>query len=65
MTATETYLRLAIKTHAQCRSTLDTLAEVKYPQAATVVRQQNVAYQQQVNNHGDNAIRTRQAHLCR
>jgi hypothetical protein len=49
---TETYMRLAFKAQAQCRSTLETLAEVKYPKAATFVRQQNVAYQQQVNNGG-------------
>jgi hypothetical protein len=52
MGATETYLRLALKAQAQCRATLETLAEVKYPKAATFVRQQNVAYQQQVNNGG-------------
>lgn len=46
----ETYLRLALKAQAQCRATLETLVEVKYPKAATFVRQQNVAYQQQVNN---------------
>lgn len=50
MGACETYLRLALKAQAQCRATLETLAEVKYPKAATFVRQQNVAYQQQVNN---------------
>lgn len=50
MGACETYLRLALKAQAQCRSTLETLAEIKYPKAATFVRQQNVAYQQQVNN---------------
>jgi len=50
MGATETYLRLALKAQAQCRATLETLAEVKYPKAPTFVRQQNVAYQQQVNN---------------
>lgn len=48
--ACETYLRLALKAQSQCRATLETLAEVKYPKAATFVRQQNVAYQQQVNN---------------
>ena len=57
--ATETYLRLAFKAQAQCRATLETLAEVKYPKAATFVRQQNVAYQQQVNNGDDNATITR------
>lgn len=61
--ATETYLRLAFKAQAQCRATLETLAEVKYPKAATFVRQQNVAYQQQVNNGGDNATSTR-AGVC-
>lgn len=50
LSATETYLRLAFKAQAQSRSTLETLAEVKYPKAATFVKQQNVAYQQQVNN---------------
>ena len=51
---TERYLRLAFKAQAQCRTTLETLAEVKYPKAATFVRQQNVAYQQQVNNGSTN-----------
>jgi hypothetical protein len=58
MSATETYLRMAFKAQAQCRATLETLAEVKYPKAATFVKQQNVAYQQQVNNGGDNATNT-------
>lgn len=52
--ACETYLRLALKAQGQCRATLETLAEIKSPKAATFVRQQNVAYQQQVNN-GSNA----------
>lgn len=50
MGACETYLRLALKAQAQCRATLETLAEVKNPKVPTFVRQQNVAYQQQVNN---------------
>jgi hypothetical protein len=56
-----TYLGLALKAQAQCRVTLETLAEVKYPKAPTFVRQQNVAYQQQVNNGGveSNATNTR------
>ena len=49
--ATESYLRLALKAQGQCRSTLETLAEVKYPKAAaTFIRQANIAGQQQVNN---------------
>lgn len=58
MTATETYLRLAFKAQAQCRSTLETLAEVKNPRQATFVRQQNIANQQQVNNGGATSTRT-------
>lgn len=45
-----TYLGLALKAQSQCRATLETLAEVKNPKPPTFVRQQNVAYQQQVNN---------------
>lgn len=45
-----TYLGLALKAQAQCRATLETLAEIKNPKPPTFVRQQNVAYQQQVNN---------------
>jgi hypothetical protein len=52
LNATESYMRMALKAQAQCRATLETLAEVKFPKAATFVRQQNVAYQQQVNNGG-------------
>lgn len=59
MGATETYLRLALKAQAQCRATLETLAEIKYPKAPTFVRQQNVAYQQQVNNGQASAANTR------
>jgi hypothetical protein len=50
LTATETYLRLALKAQAQSRATIETLAEIKYPKSATFVKQQNNAYQQQVNN---------------
>lgn len=46
-----TYLGFALKAQAQCRATLETLAEVKNPKPPTFVRQQNVAYQQQVNNN--------------
>lgn len=53
LSATETYLRLAFKAQAQCRSTIETLAEVKYPKSATFIKQANIAQQQQVNNSGD------------
>lgn len=59
MGACETYLRLALKAQAQCRATLETLAEIKCPKAATFVRQQNVAYQQQVNNRAGSQTSTR------
>lgn len=44
------YLRLALKAQAQCRTTLQTLVDVKYPKQATFIRQANIAAQQQVNN---------------
>ena len=51
MGAVETYLRLALKAQSQCRSTLETLAEIKNPRPATFVRQANIANgPQQVNN---------------
>jgi len=43
-------MTLALKAQAQCRATLQTLAEVKSPKSATFVRQANIAHQQQVNN---------------
>ena len=48
--AVETYLRLAFKAQAQCRATVETLAEVKYPKSAMFIKQANIAHQQQVNN---------------
>jgi hypothetical protein len=51
LNATETYLRLGLKAQAQCRATLQTLAEIKNPQPVTFVRQANIANgPQQVNN---------------
>ena len=51
LSATETYLRLALKAQAQCRTTLETLAEIKNPRPVAFVRQANIANgPQQVNN---------------
>ena len=51
LNATEIYLRLALKAQAQCRATLQTLAEVKNPQPVAFVKQANIANgPQQVNN---------------
>lgn len=46
----DTYLRLALKAQSQCRTTVEAIAEIKYPKSATFIKQQNVANQQQVNN---------------
>jgi hypothetical protein len=46
----QTLLQLAFKAQGQCRATLQTLVEVKYPKQTHFVRQQNVAVNQQVNN---------------
>lgn len=49
--ATEKYIRLALKAQAQCRATLQTLAEIKNPQPVAFVKQANIAHgPQQVNN---------------
>jgi len=49
----EVYMRMAMKAQAQCRATIETLAEVKNPKSTTFVKQQNNAAQQQVNNGAD------------
>lgn len=46
----EKYLRMALKAQSQCRSTLESLAEIKTPKSATFIKQANIAEQQQVNN---------------
>lgn len=46
----DTYTRLAMKAQAQCRSTVEAIAEIKYPKSATFIKQANIAQQQQVNN---------------
>lgn len=49
--ATDTYLKNAFKAQAQCRATLETLAEIKNPRAVAFVRQANIANgAQQINN---------------
>ena len=50
--AAETYMRLALKAQAQCRATLETLANIKNP-PVIYARQANIANgPQQVNNSG-------------
>ena len=52
--ASETYMRLALRTQSQSRATLETLSVVKNPPAVAFVKQANIANgPQQVNNgHG-------------
>jgi len=48
--ATERYMRLAFKAQAQCRATVETLAEMKNPHSVAFVRQANIAHgPQQIN----------------
>lgn len=57
--ATESYLRLALKAQAQCRSTLETLATIKAG-PVVIARQANIAHgPQQVNNGPNRDLRTR------
>lgn len=53
----DTYFRLALKAQSQCRSTVEAIAEIKYPKSATFIKQANIAQQQQVNN-GDAKLPT-------
>lgn len=48
--ATDTYMRMALKAQSQCRTTVEAIAEIKYPKSATFIKQANIANQQQVNN---------------
>ena len=49
--AAEIYLRQALKAQAQCRATLETLAEIKNPRQVAFVKQANISQgHQQVNN---------------
>lgn len=48
--AGDTLLRLALKAQSQARTTVESLAEIKFPKSATFIRQANIANQQQVNN---------------
>jgi hypothetical protein len=51
--ATEIYLRLGLKAQAQCRATIQALAEMKNPHRVAFVKQANIANgPQQVNNGG-------------
>lgn len=46
----ETFLRLALKAQSQCRTTYETLAEIKSPRPMAFIKQQNIGMNQQVNN---------------
>lgn len=56
----EGYCRLALKAQSQCRTTVEAIAEIKFPRSATFIKQANIAGQQQVNNgQADNGTSTR------
>ena len=46
----ELHSNIALKAQNQCRQTLAVLSDLKRPQQTTVVQQQNLAINQQVNN---------------
>ena len=48
--AFERYMKLGLKAQAQCRTTLEALAEIKQPKSLTITKQANIAGQQVVNN---------------
>ena len=50
LSATEIYLKLALKAQAQCAKTIETLANVKNPSTVSFVKQANIGQSVQVNN---------------
>ncbi len=48
--ATETYMRMALKSQAQSRCTIEALNEMKNPKSITITKQANISGQQIVNN---------------
>ena len=50
LSATETYLKLALKAQAQCAKTIETLANIKNPSTVSFVKQANIGQSVQVNN---------------
>jgi hypothetical protein len=46
----EAYMRLALKAQSQCRTTYETLTEIKNPRSMAFIKQQNIGVNQQVNN---------------
>jgi hypothetical protein len=51
LSSVESYMRLSLKAQAQCRATLQTLAEIKNPRPVAFVKQANIAHgPQQINN---------------
>lgn len=57
--AFERYMRLALKAQSQCRTTLETLAEIKAPRPVAFVKQANIANGPQQVNNGSFATCTR------
>jgi hypothetical protein len=47
---------LALKAQAQCRATLQTMVEVKFPKSATFIRQANIAHQDGAGAEGASAM---------
>ena len=60
--AADTYMRLALKAQAQCRSTLEALAEIKNPRPVSFVKQANIANGPQQVNNGVKPDKYAQAH---
>jgi len=50
LTAAESYMKLAMRAQAQCRSTWEAIAEIKNPRQVAFVKQTNMGNNVQVNN---------------
>lgn len=58
----EVNMRMALKAQAQCRSTLEALAEIKNPRPVAFVKQANIAHGPQQINNGTQATGAIPAH---
>ena len=54
LSATESYLKLALRAQGQCRATIETLAEIKNPRSVAFIKQGNFAQNQQINQGSAN-----------
>lgn len=59
LTQFDTYLKFALRAQSQCRATWEAISAIQNPPLAGYVKQANIAQNQQINNGGPRAEKTR------